>query len=196
MIGQIQGTTWKLLTQGVMLRGYITRGNIFHEDNNFFGPGYQRALEGEKKITAFQGSTGDVGTPFIEIDPAIVQYINESCDECVKTMFARMTKNEGDVTAIFPFQKFSNLMSFGIDDLERGRQNIDLIRSSICSTREKILLFAPSFDSNATRKSKYYLKFLDDELAKCNRIEQQIDLLQKPFPSQTFNPVDFPGLFP
>ena len=195
IIGQIQGTAWKLLMQGVMLRGYITRGNIFHEDNKFLGPGYHRALEGEKKVTAFQGSTDDIGTPFIEIDPAVVRYINECDDECVKTVFMRITKNEDDITAIFPFQKFSNLMSFGIDDLEKSRQNLNVVRSWICSAREKIELFASSCDSDAFRKSKYYLKFLDDELAKCNQSEQQIDLLQKPFPSKTFNPEEFPGLF-
>ena len=196
IIGQIQGTTWKLLMQGVMLRGYITRGNIFHEDNKIIGTGYQRALEGEKKVTAFQGATGDTGTPFVEIDPAVVRYINECDDPCVKEMFTRMTRSEHDVTAIFPFQKFSNLMNFIDDDLEKSRQNIEVIRSWICSAREKIELFASACDSNAFRKSRYYLKFLDDELAKCNRIEQQIDLLQEPFPSQTFNPEKFPGLFP
>ena len=192
IMGQIQGTVWKLLMQGVMLRGYITRGNIFHEGNTFLGPGYHRALEGEKKVTAFQESNGDVGTPFIEIDPAVVRYINESGDECVKTMLARMTKNEDDVTAIFPFHKFSNLINLGIDDLEKVRQNLNLIRSSICSAREKIALFAPSSDPNATRKSKYYLKFLDDELELCDQIERE---LQEPFPGRTFNPEEFPGLF-
>ena len=196
IIGQIQGTAWKLLMEGVMLRGYITQNKIFHEGNKFLGPGYHQALEGEKKVTAFQVSTSDIGTPFIEIDPAVVRYINECDDPCVKEMFTRMTRSEHDVTAIFPFQKFSNLMNFIDDDLEKSKRNLEIIRSWIDSAQKKVESFAPSSDPKAARKSKYYLKFLDDDLAVCAQFKQEIDSLQEPYPSGTFNPVEFPGLFP
>ena len=178
-IAHADGAALKLLTQGMMVRGYITRGNIFHEGNKFIGTGYQKAFEGEKKVTAFQELTVDGGTPFVEIDPEVVRYINECGDQCAKKMFTRMTKSEGDITVIFPYKRLSDL-AFA-NDFSKGfdKHNLRVIRSLIHSARKKVESFAPSSDQDATRKSKYYLKLLNDVLEQCDRIEQELD---SPFP--------------
>lgn len=133
----------------------------------------------------------DGGTPFVEIDSDVVRYINECGDPCVKEKFTYMTKSEGDTTVIFPHKRFSNLAAAN-DDLNKIKQNFDIIRSLIHSARNKVKSFAPSSDPKANRKSKYYLRFLDAALEECNQIETE---LQAPYPSGTFNPEEFPGLF-
>ncbi len=56
------GATIKLLTKGVMVRGYVTRGSIFHQGNEIFGTGYQKAVEREKKgVTAFKQEADERG---------------------------------------------------------------------------------------------------------------------------------------
>ena len=57
-----------LLRLGVMVRGYVTRGNIFHNDKQFIGVGYQNALMRERLVSAFRMSEDDGATPFVEID--------------------------------------------------------------------------------------------------------------------------------
>jgi len=57
-----------LINKGVLCRGIITRGNIFHTNTQFFGTGYMRAYEGESKVSVFKIDDTDKGTPFIEID--------------------------------------------------------------------------------------------------------------------------------
>ncbi len=192
IIAHTDGAAFKLLSQGIMVRGYITCGNVFHEDNRFIGTGYQKALEGEKKVTAFQESAVDGGPPFIEIDPEVVRYINDHGDECVKKMFKRMTKSEGNVTVIFPYKRlvdlaFANDFSNGFD-----KHNLRAIRSLIHNARQKVESFAPSSDPKATRKSKYYLKLLNDVREQCDRIEQELD---SPFPGDLITPESFPGGF-
>lgn len=184
----------KLLTEGVMVRGYITRGNIFHEGNKFPGTGYHRALKGEKRVKAFQASPDEIGTPFIEIDPEVVDYIKECDDQCVKTMFEHMTRSEGDVTVIFPFQSFSRSNDFH-GDMNKSKRNLEVIRSWIHDARKKVESFAPSSDPDAARKSKYYLKLLDDESAKCDIFEEDLNLLQRPGIKIRHEPENSPGLF-
>ena len=184
----------KLLMKGLMVRGYVRQGNIFHEDNNFMGTGYQQALKGEEEVKAFQTSPDDIGTPFIEIDREVVQYIKKCDDQCVQTMFERMTRAEDDVTVIFPFQSLSRLNDF-YGDLDKSKENLEVIQSWIHNARHNVESFAPSSDSDAARKSKYYLKFLDEELAKCDEFEKDIDLLKQPAIKLRHDPESSPGLF-
>ena len=130
IIHHTYSTALKLLMKGVMLRGYLTRGNIFHDKNKFIGTGYHKALKGEQGVKAFQTSPDDIGTPFVEIDRDVVKYINECDDMCVQTMFERMTRSEDDVTAIFPFQGFSHLNDFH-GDFEKSKKNLEVARSWI-----------------------------------------------------------------
>ena len=184
----------KLLMKGVMVRGYLTRGDIFHDENKFIGTGYHQALEREKKVKAFQGSTNDIGTPFIEIDREVVRYINKCDDRCVQTNFELMTKTEGDVTAVFPFQGLSHLNDFH-GDFEKSKKNLEVVRSWIRNARIKVESFAPSSDPDAARKSKYYLKLLDDDLAKCDKFEEILNLLKEPAVKIHHDPETSPGLF-
>lgn len=45
-----------LLRECVLCQGYLTRGKIFHDEMTFFGPGYQAAVEGEKKLQRLTGA--------------------------------------------------------------------------------------------------------------------------------------------
>ncbi len=71
LIHHCWGTVFKLLQQGFMCRGYITRGNIYHTDNQFIGTGYLKACMAEKEVSAFKMKPDEKGTPFVEIDPIV-----------------------------------------------------------------------------------------------------------------------------
>ena len=194
LIKHTYSASLQLLREGVMVRGYVTRGKIFHEDNQFFGTGYHRALKGEKNVKAFQASPDDVGTPFIEIEPEVVDYIKECDDQCVKMMFKRMTRSESDISVIFPFQGFSRFNNFH-GDINESKRILEVIRSWIHDARKKVESFAPSSDPEAARKSKYYLKLLDDESAKCNKFEELLNSLKRPAVKVRHDPENSPGLF-
>ena len=96
---------FRFLNAGHTCRGYITRGNIYHTDAQIFGTGYQRAYEHESKgkVLIFRRDAADKGTPFIEIDPEVCRYVTEQPDNCVKTVFRKLTESDGKRTAISPF---------------------------------------------------------------------------------------------
>jgi hypothetical protein len=79
---------FKLLERGVMCRGHITRGLIFYTDVEVIGTGYQRAYENEGKVAAFKREADERGTPFVEVDRAVCDYVRECGDSCVKELFS------------------------------------------------------------------------------------------------------------
>ena len=171
-----------LLRFGVMVRGYVTRGNIFHEDNQFIGVGYQNALMREKLVSAFRMSEDDGATPFVEIGPEVETYIREETDECVQIQFARMIKHDSEnrVTVLFPFQRIVNFAGGNIAEPEQCRRDLNVIRQWIGSFRERIENWSPSSNQDANRKSKYYIKILDELQEECERIENALELLGMP----------------
>jgi len=107
----------QLLMIGHCCRGFVTRGNIFHTDNQFIGSGYMEAVEAEKKVSIFQINSEDIGTPFIEIDPTVCTYIMEKqSNECVKKTFRSITESDGSNIAISPFLALKNSSVFRIDE--------------------------------------------------------------------------------
>jgi hypothetical protein len=65
----------------------------------------------EKLVSIFKRDDDDVGTPFVEIDPDVVAYVESCGDKCVKEMFKRMTKSDGAMTAMFPFARLGHSFS-------------------------------------------------------------------------------------
>jgi hypothetical protein len=98
----------KLLNEGVLCRGVITRGNILHTEDQFIGTGYIHAYQSEKSVKFLQANEHEEGTPFIELQQNIVDYIKSDTDPCVRDMVSRMTHSDGNYTAIYPFHALGN----------------------------------------------------------------------------------------
>ena len=180
IVFHLWSVAFNLLSRGVMLRGSITRGSIYHKEKNFLGSGPHEAIDQEKAVRVFQLPDDDTSTPFIEIDTEVVRYIGKTMDPCTTEVFERLTRTEGDVTAIFPFQLLSRIAGSGSLDLDKTRNNLKAIRSSICTYKAKLESLSPSFNQESNRKSKYYRKFLDEELAECDQIERDIEMGNQP----------------
>jgi hypothetical protein len=174
-----------LLTKGVMVRGYITRGKIYHEGIDFYGTGYQNALKGEGGVTAFKKEVDEKGTPFIEVDPAISQYVSQNTDECVQKMFNRYVKRDGDVTALFPFQVLSHsfmIAGFGMPkfDPQKEKKSNDNLRNSLRKFKELVMQYVDPNHADAMRKARHYIAALDAQLEGCDKTDAMIDALCRP----------------
>ena len=64
-------TALNFLASGIMCRGYITMGSVFHERGQPIGTAYQEACGREKGVEIFKFDADDRGTPFIEIDAKV-----------------------------------------------------------------------------------------------------------------------------
>lgn len=184
---------WKavimLLHKGIMCRGYITKGLIYHDDSLFIGTGYQEAYLQEANVSAFKREADERGTPFVEVDQAVCEYVAEHGDSCVKEMFSRMVKTDGTVTALFPFQRLCHSFVingwFGhkFDPLKEKASN-DNVRKSIIKVKERILAFIDNNNPRAVRKAEYYVEALNAQLIECDETDKAIDMLCAPFPSR------------
>ena len=194
LLQHVSACTRKLLASGVMVRGYVSRGNIYHKGNQIVGTGYQKLLVKEREVKAFRFSQDKSATPFVEIAPAVVKYIEEETDGCVKEVFAEICKVDmNGIAAIFAFQFLSNLAAGKINDRGACRNGLGVIRKWITEFLKRLDSQSPSSDEKANQKSKHYRRFLKEQLDNCDQIESVLEL--ETFPAHCFTPENFPALF-
>ena len=173
------GVAITLLSKGVLCRGYMTRGNIFHDDHQFVGTGYLHALENEKSVAFMRTDVEDNGTPFIQIDETVTDYVRSEGDECVRKMFARIVRSDDAYTAIYPFEAMSKIPSALITlDFNPKEWKANLQRS--LSYRERDLAvfeeaerLAP--DEKAKRKISHYKRGLEEVIRRLRVREVALD---------------------
>ena len=165
------GVAIALLDKGVMIRGYITHGSIYHESYEIYGSAYQKAVEFEKNVKAFQRTIDDGGTPFIEIDQAVCDRIRGYGDRCVNEMFKRYVFCGDDFVAIFPFNRLRQDIiinpMIGFDEAAEKRK-IGLMRAYINDLISGIGRFVDTENPRAVRKMEHYKIALRAQLDKCD----------------------------
>jgi hypothetical protein len=172
---------YRFLEHGIMCRGYIKFGSVYHDERHIIGTGYQEAFAAERNVIAFKSEADERGTPFVQIDPAIVTYVEECNDSCVKTMYSRMTRSDGGVSALFPFQRIKHYLipeqPGGIGLLSRQRQSNRNVREKIGRYKALIESLVDLSKPDAVRKSRHYLAALDRQLKVCDETDEAIDAL-------------------
>lgn len=173
----------RLLQKGLMCRGHIRRGKIFHNGQEFIGAGYQQALSGEQSVTAFRKDVDDLGTPFIELDTSISSYIASSTDSCIHEMYGRMVKEDRVVTAIYPFKRIFPSIGGGTTVAEEKR-SLENVRKMIKTFIDGLRAHVQKSNSKAVRKFRHYEEALLEQLRKCDEVDDMLDKLSHPYPSE------------
>lgn len=185
LISQCWGVVLALVQRGVMCRGYVTRGNIYHIPNQVIGTGYIKAIEGEKSVTVFQPNPDQRGTPFVEIDQDVVAYIALCGDACVREMFSRLVKSDGSFHAIFPIKRLASSIGFGAGfDPTAARQSNNILRQFLRRFRDSILQYVDPANKRAMEKAEHYIQALNEQLEICDKTDHMLDRLTRPFPGQ------------
>lgn len=186
----------RLMLKGILCRGFITRGSIYHRGNHVFGTAYQRAVKEEQEVLAFSGGESDTGTPFIQIDSSVLNYIQESCDDCVKLIFDRISFSDGKFSAISPFRILNPYASIGSSpfSLADELRNVDIVRGQISKTISSINSTIVPQSKRAEDKRNHYISMLEAQLDLCGRAESQLRMLAQPY-GRVATKERFPGLF-
>ena len=177
---------FKLLRKGLMCRGHIRRGKIYHEGNNFIGTGYQNAVQKEKDVAAFKRDADDLGTPFVELDRSISEYVTTCGDRCVLEMYSRLVKQDGEVCALFPFKRLSHSFMIGGPkefDPEKEKRSNDNLRTFIKTLKIGLRKHLDKSNPKAIRKHEHYEMALDFQLANCDVTDEMIEFLKSPYPA-------------
>jgi len=187
LVSHCWGSVIKLLMKGIMCRGYITKGSIYHNNNQVIGTGYENAYLKESGVSAFKLEADERGTPFVEIDPVVCEYINNSTDKCVKEMFSRKTRTEDGITALFPFQRLSHsfiIGGFGQKEFDpnKEKESNNNVRKLLNNLIERIEGFIDPQNEKAKIKSRHYINAIKEQIAVCDKTDEMIDILCQPFP--------------
>jgi len=175
--------TWRavfqLMEHGIMTRGYVKVGPIYHTDKHVIGSGYHEALAAEKEVDAFMREANERGTTFVQIDPTVTSFVESCGDDCVQKMFSRMVKSEGSTVALFPFQRLEHQFIVAAPgytfDAGRQRESNNNLRRKIERYKEKVELHVDRSNPDAVRKARHYLAALDAQLRVCDDTERVID---------------------
>lgn len=167
----------RLLGDGIMLRGYLERGSVYHDDQTVIGSGYIDALKRESEVSVFKQAADERGTPFIEVDPEVVSYVERCGDACVKEMFWRMAKKDGDLVALFPFQRLVHEWGGPKVDAAREKEQVEALRRQIRSIMTNVQGRIDSSNEAAVSKGRHYLRMLQDQIRVCDETDRAIDLM-------------------
>jgi thiol-disulfide isomerase/thioredoxin len=152
------------------------------------GTGLNDAIEREKQVSIFKRDADDRGTPFIEVDRNVVEYVANEGDNCVKDMFSRYMTTDGDLAALFPFKRLNHsfmIGGFGMKfEPEKERASVNAVRGWIRNMKEQVIRHVDPSDPSAVRKGGHYIRVLDAQLAACDKTEEMIDMLMQPFPAR------------
>ncbi len=179
------GAVIELLTRGIMCRGYITRGLIYHSDGQFIGSGYQEAYSREAQVRAFKRIADERGTPFVEVDPAVCEYVRDHGDWCVREMFSRFVKEDGRITVLFPFKRLGHSFIIGGGPLyrfdpEREKRANQKMREGIETLKERVTALVDRSNLDAVSKAEHYIAALDAQLEMCKETDDIINKLSIP----------------
>lgn len=183
----------KLLASGVMVRGYVLRGTIFHDDWQFLGTGYQEAMEKEKSVQAFRLAEDDGGAPFVEIDQRVVRYAAEKTDGCVQSVFRALVEDDGcGHTVVFPYRQLLRI-ALQAGQAETVAKNLEWAERALTDFLDRIEKHSPRADPQANAKAKHLRRVLRDQLAQCDRIKNQtIAATQESFPPGSLDDLSRP----
>ncbi len=178
-----------LLRKGLMCRGHVRQGKIYHRDGVLIGPGYQEAVNREKAVAAFKRDADDRGTPFVELDASVRDYVASCGDQCVVTMYERMVNEDEEVAAIFPFKRFGKLAGFSIEaqfqdfDRVRAHASIEEARQRLLSLRSELRRHVDPANPRAICKLEHYELALEDELRTFDDLDEMIEVLTQRVPA-------------
>lgn len=155
---------FNLMAKGVLCRGYLTRGSIYHTDDYVVGSGYHEAIFHEPTVSIL-GEGDEKGTPFVEVDKKVCTYIEKEGDKCVKEMFSRFVVQDNDFTALFPFNRLTQpfiLSGLGTSfDPEKERKSNQQVRLMIKNITQKVMLFTNQSNPRAFKKTQHYIKSIE-----------------------------------
>jgi hypothetical protein len=177
-----------LLPQGHLCRGYVTRGNIFHTDTQFFGTGHMRAFDGEKRVSIFQTDAADHGTPFIELDPQLCQYVLTQPDTCVKMLFERMTESDGQTAALSPFPALKRVPASVIrDDFDPAywKKQVQVSRTNRLRSIAQLEKMEAVASERGRAKIQHYKRKLLEVLATKDIDDALLDQLSLTYPKSS-----------
>jgi hypothetical protein len=184
LIHHCWGAVIELMTRGIMCRGYIKRGRVFHSDSQIIGSGYQDAYSAERNVRAFMREADERGTPYVEVDAEVYQYVESQPDACVKEMFGRMVKRDGEVVVLFPFQMLRHSFLIGSIggrfDPEKEHTSNQNLRNKLLRMKERVWSFVDRSNPNAVSKANHYIAALDTQLRVCDETDEEIRMLASP----------------
>lgn len=172
----------RLLEIGVMCRGYITTGLIYHTESNLFGTGYQKAYqyEDDGNVRVFSRKGDRNSTPFVEVDREVCDYVKKCGDTNVVSHFKRIVRDNGKEAALFPFEFLAGGYILGLKSEEEIEQWYIDRKKRIEELKEIIKKYISENDQKSMEKGEYYIKELEACFEACkNRLRVEKGLKER-----------------
>jgi hypothetical protein len=151
--------------------------------NTLLDPGITGVFDNEKGVSVFRSQPDETGTPFIEVDNIVSQYVEQCQEKCVREMYSRFVKSAGEASALFPVHLLSHsFLGGGFErfNAERERRANQNVRLRIGKLKTQVMAYVKMSDPRAVQKAEHYTRALDDQLDVCDETEDFIAALDSP----------------
>ncbi len=183
LVNQAWTAVTNLLQRGVLCRGYVTRALIHHNGSTVAGGDGGRFSGDDPLAGAFRREADRRGTPYVEVDAAVCDYIALEGDAGAVEMFSRLVQRDGIAAGLFPIQRFAHTFAVRHDfDAAKARASNESQRRTLNHLRSQANSFVDPSNPEAVRKAADYLASLDAQLAICDQTDQMIGVLRRPYP--------------
>jgi len=145
------------------------------------GPAYQEAYSREEKVSVFADWLNEKGTtPFVEIAPVVLEYVDSQSDRCVSEMFDRMVRSIPDGAALFPFKRLEATGAIGGAHTAALLKANTTIRENLHTYKRLMWSFGKPNGERALSKVRCYEAALDEQLRLCDELDRFVEKLQQP----------------
>lgn len=174
-----------LRRKGLLCRGHVVKGPIYHRDDVFFGKGYQKAYEGEKLAARLEVNGKQVGAPFIEVSDEIFSLIKLGGDSCINTVIDKMVSIENEYVVVSPYGVFDRLGDWAVSPdktLDEANREISDAKKNAQMTQQILTSASPQDESSKT-KIEIATQMLQRAINKLDDKLQLVKQSRAPFPA-------------
>ncbi len=186
IIDYTKQVVFKMMKKGIMCRGYIDKGTIYHEEDYFFGTGFHRVCKKELTADAFKKYEEERNTPYVKLDERVLDDLDNCSDQCAKKIANRFIKRIENEAVISPWKIFELLMN-GMAFNEEAAEGIRAIQSDVEYLRAKVREYISESNISVMAKFDHYNEELDQVLVKCDEAIALSQVLKQPFPARTLS---------
>ncbi|SFN52991.1 hypothetical protein SAMN04487859_10465 [Roseovarius lutimaris] len=178
---------FRLMQKGILVRGCLTRGSVYHNGRHIFGSGYHKALDGERSVTFSSKNEQDKRPPFVELSREVVEYQNTISDVQARETLAKLTLHRNSVSAVYPF----NHMGLFLDsirqvylsgDVEEAQRRLIIIVEGLKNCRKLVEQGVDGAGEQEKRYANHYVECISEAVENLETRFQEMKSFNEPYP--------------
>jgi len=178
---------FRLMQKGILVRGCLTRGSVYHDGRHIFGSGYHDALDGERSVTFSSKNEQDKRPPFVELSREVVEYQNTISDLQVQKTLAKLTLHRNSISAVYPFNQMDVFLDsiaqvYSSGNVDEAQRQFLIIVEGLKKCRELVKQGVDGAGEQEKRYANHYVDSISKAIKNLETQFKEIQSFNEPYP--------------